>query len=546
MRLRRDELRFDGVDAGLALLVAWAGLSLAWSPDRLGGIDTVVKFALLGAIFVAVRHARDGALDKLIAASVILAALLSMLMERTGMVAFGGYFNQNYQTEMLMLAVPFMALAHHVFERPVLRWPGWILAGLTVLYLLVLNASKMEFVALPAMGFTVLLVLAWRKARWLAAGVVLLALAVFALLAWLGWESGFAGLTGAVNTSLLPRIELTLNTLLIWLEHPLWGTGAGGFTATYPLFQTAHRDILPFDTGSGMLTQQAIILAQAHNDIAQFLAVFGLVGVAIVLFGVVRAWRQKSFDLQVPLARMGGLVVVGALANALIDFPFQNAASALLAVIGCAWLLRPPVAAESATAADPSPSLLRTLPLLLCAGLVVASAFWGWRLYQGHVAFNAGAKSHYADPETSFGYMVKAIRMYPPSVNFRLQAYMSLVFWEDRTGSRQPAHLHEEAFAVSLSAGPQAIALLPRLQYLYNRGRYDGEEVERWRAHLRKNAPDVANVWLQEALFELRNGNAEAVADALARYERLAPNPVPYVVSLIANIRQEAGALGAR
>jgi len=532
----------DVVDYGVLLFFAWAVASWFWSADPIGGVDTLMKLLLLFIVFLVLRRDDDVTLHRVIIGTVAVSAILSMLLERGGIAAFGGYFNQNYQTEMLLASLPFILYLHRIFERPGLKWLAWGLGGLTVAYLLLLNQSKIEFVVLPAMLFSALLVMAWRKSWLLSMAVGVAAVVLFSALGWLGWENGFAGLTGAVKTSLLPRIEITTNSLLIWLEQPLLGIGVGSFTAMYPLFQTAHRDLLPFDTGQGMLTGQNIILAQAHNDWVQLLAVFGLVGLVIVLLTFFIAWRRGMIVLRdQPVAQAGGLLVVGICANALIDFPLQNAATALLAAVGFAWLFRvAPVGEEGVSAKTSLPMRLAAIPVALLAALPL---FWGERLALAHVTFTQGVQNHYVRAEQAYRLYRQAESLYPPSLNFRAQVYMALQVWDEVAKSRQSESEHDRAFAISLSTGPQIVVLMPRLVHLYNIGQYTGEEVERWRKLVTKNAPDVSQVWLQESLFELRNGNPDGVAAALARFERLQPNPDPYIVSLVQNIRQEAAAL---
>ncbi len=540
---RSQGFKSDVVDYGALLFFAWAVASWFWSADPIGGVDTLMKLLLLFIVFVILRRYNDVILDRVIIGTVAGSAMLSMLIERGGIAAFGGYFNQNYQTEMLLATLPFMLYFHRIFGRPGLKWLSWGLGGLTVVYLLLLNQSKIEFVVIPAMLSSALLVMAWRKSWAISVTVGVAAVILFFALGWLGWESGFAGLTGAVKTSLLPRVEITTNTLLLWLERPLLGIGVGSFTAVYPLFQTAHRDLLPFDTGQGMLTGQNIILAQAHNDWAQLLAVFGLVGLLILLLTFFIAWRRGMIVLRdQPIVQAGGLLVVGICANALIDFPLQNAATALLAAIGFAWLLR----VESAVQ-EGAGGLRASVPMRLVAILVALLAalplFWGERLALAHVTFTQGVQNHYVRAEQAYRLYRQAESLYPPFIQFRAQIYMALQVWEEVAKARQPESEHDRAFAISLSTGPQTVVLMPRLAHLYNTGQYTGEEVERWRKLVTKNAPDVPQVWLQESLFELRNGNPEGVVAALARFERLEANPNTYTVSLVQNIRQEAAAL---
>lgn len=518
--------RLDRIDLAAFALLAWMAASLAWSADYRAGIETLAKSVALFAIFIALRHALDRQLAQWMALAVTVGLIAIIGVERTGFAAWGGYHNQNFQTEALLLGLPFVAYLHAKLPRGPLRLvPVALIVG-AIAYLVLVNPSKIEFLSAAALAVYLLAEKGWQqrhRAAVAAALIVLAALLVGFVLYF--WDKPLLAGT-AFKTSLFPRFELLVNTLTMWWDKPLFGRGIGSFNALYPTFQAAHFDWLSKNVEVGMFAIKQMQAGAAHNEFAEFLAAFGLAGVAIAGWAAREAWRLAAGEMADPVRRAGLFVLVLCLANALVEFPFQNPATALLAMAGLAWLLRA-APADPAEFLPPSGNADWRGGLLAIGGVaaLIFLGWWGYRYHEGHAAYGVAMKNYAARPDIAFARNRDAVVAYPYSSLHRGQLFVTLVRWEevaDKSVATPAAH--DQIFADSLTAGPVTALILSRLQYLYNSNRLDErkDEVAHWRAHLKKNAPTTADVWLLEAAIAYRQRDREAIARALDRYEALA------------------------
>jgi hypothetical protein len=524
--------RLDRIDLAAFALLAWMAASLAWSADYRGGIETLAKAVALLTVFIALRHALDRQLAQWMALAVTVGLAAIIVLDRAGFAPWGGYYNQNFQTEALLLGLPFVAYLQASLPKGPLRYVPLALMVGAVAYMVLVNPSKIEFLSAAALAVYLLAEKGWRRHK----AAVFVALAVLAALL-LGfvlyfWDKPLlAG--SAFRTSLFPRFELLVNTLTLWsdkgLSGILFGRGIGSFNALYPLYQGAHFEWLSKNVEIGLFAVKQMQAGAAHNEFVEFLSAFGLVGVAIVGWAAREGWRLAAVATADPLRRTGLFVLVLCLANALIEFPFQNPATALLAIVGLAWLLHP--AAEQADATPPSGSADWRGGLLAIGGVaaLIFLSWWGYRFHEGHAAYGLAIKSYATRPDIAFARNRESVVAYPYSPLHRGQLYVTLVRWEEVANKPvATAAAHDQLFADSLTAGPNTVVILSRLQNLYNTNRLDERkaEVARWRAHLMKNAPTTADVWLLEAAIAYRARDREGVARAVARYEALARGEV--------------------
>ncbi len=137
-----------------------------------------------------------------------------------------------------------------------------------------------------------------------------------------------------VFSSLASRAELWTNSVLSWWDAPIFGHGAGSFEWAYGEHRASHTAL--FD--QTILTTPSVGPGAAHNEVLQTLVEFGLVGTllaAIFLWRVCRGREDIARERQWPHAMLWVAVPM-----ALIGFPLQNPASALLIVIGLAAMCR--------------------------------------------------------------------------------------------------------------------------------------------------------------------------------------------------------------
>lgn len=134
-----------------------------------------------------------------------------------------------------------------------------------------------------------------------------------------------------LQASVLHRLELAYNSLLMWLDHPLMGVGLGGFNHEYPLYQEAHSSM--FD---GRALHSVWVYAGAvHNEYLQVLVTFGLAG-GLILAGLL---LLAVMSIKLDWLGLGALVSLAGLAGvSLVGFPFQNATTAIIGVVCLALL----------------------------------------------------------------------------------------------------------------------------------------------------------------------------------------------------------------
>lgn len=163
-----------------------------------------------------------------------------------------------------------------------------------------------------------------RSQRWLLAGM---ALAIGVLALWLGVGYTVHRFTAANATkmSLVGRLQITQDSLHMFLHHPLLGTGMGTFETAYPRYQTHYV---------------SRIVNHAHDDYVELLSDGGILGAAFGLAFLVIIYRKGIRHLRraaTPLTRSlyaGGLVsCAGLLAHELVDFNLHIPSNAIIFLI---------------------------------------------------------------------------------------------------------------------------------------------------------------------------------------------------------------------
>ncbi len=137
-------------DALAALVVAWFGLTAAWSPDFYSSVGSFLNLAVLAAVFLIGRHVKGLPIAMAVSIAVCVLLLWAVIAERQ---LQGGFGNNNFQTEFFVIALPFCVAWH--------REKGLALAGVLLAYLFLFNESRIEWIV----GFAGLLAFLWWK-RW--------------------------------------------------------------------------------------------------------------------------------------------------------------------------------------------------------------------------------------------------------------------------------------------------------------------------------------------------------------------------------------------
>ena len=134
----------------------------------------------------------------------------------------------------------------------------------------------------------------------------------------------FRGIGGEISF----RAQVCSDTVSMWRDNPVWGTGPGSFAAVFPYYQS--------------MPSEMFTLLHAHCEPLEFLAEWGVLGAVIFLAGV--AWillstpPNEAAVVQKPSwSRVEGVGLWMALAgiglHGLIDFPFSHPLIALMTVM---------------------------------------------------------------------------------------------------------------------------------------------------------------------------------------------------------------------
>jgi O-antigen ligase len=124
----------------------------------------------------------------------------------------------------------------------------------------------------------------------------------------------------------------TRATLEMAGASPVVGHGAGSFRFIFPLYQQHYPEIYGQRAGT---IGPVMFWEHAHDDYVEWLAEYGYVGVAfaltILLCLIAALWRAKFYQHAGMLLVLAGPLAM--LANAAVDFPFQNPAVFLTGVV---------------------------------------------------------------------------------------------------------------------------------------------------------------------------------------------------------------------
>lgn len=238
----------------------------------------------------------------------------------------------------LLLPLAFVFLWKSIRAEGAGRWERreWLVAGALLLWLtlfagVVLSGSRAGLVAAVVATLVQAGALALGRRRlpllWVGAGLMLLGLGFVALA---GLQPAFGRWLATSPGELAWNDRLTVwrGTLTLWQSFPWFGTGLGTFREAFPL---AGVQGLPPD----------ISYWHAHNDFLELLLTGGVVGVALLTFGVVPVvfglWRRFA---GAPLGSgrhlaLGGLgTAIAAAIHAFFDFALSlPAVSGTLVVI---------------------------------------------------------------------------------------------------------------------------------------------------------------------------------------------------------------------
>lgn len=525
--LKQKKLSLDEVDAVVLVFGAYCASSLLWSPDPGSGLVGLMNYAIAATTFLGLRRVPHERLNIILPFVFVTASSVILIRIAMDEERYGGFGNESFVAEFLLLALPFVA-AWWATRSTWEKWLAPVLAFAVLGYLLGYNEytfSKIVFVGGPILALAGLLII-WRG--WLTrqrlVGLSITFIPIAALVLAYGWQRP------GTWVSLQTRFELTYNTFMMWLEQPMFGHGAGSFNYVYPRFMQSYQDAFP-NASFNTITEMLDFAGAAHNEPMQLLSDYGLVGlVFLVLFGLVLVKAVGSLRNRSALtyAALSHLVVAATISS--ITFIFQNPATLFTSICALAVLLN----RDNARVKTEAPvrtyffgcPLAITISALVAIGLF-ASASVMVRIYISHWHFASATRLLLKDPPAAFDLNRLAYVAFPANPEPRRQLFISFMQWLEaqqlaRTETiPYDSQAQEEIYEISASTGPQAPGLmLPRIYHfiLTDRHHSESETIEILLSDLKRRAPHLPDIYIVEALLGLRTMDLarakRAIADA--------------------------------
>jgi O-antigen ligase len=248
-----------------------------------------------------------------------------------GGVPFGPYVNRNHFAGLMELLIP-PGLAIQILgaERRD-QLPLVTLFTLLPIGALFLAASRGGIISFVAeVGFLVVLLVARRREKTvLVAGALILTLAAI-LVSWLGIGAALDRFASykKLETSEGRRVEMLHDSLRIFEDHRVLGTGVGTLQEVFPLYETLY---------------DGLVVNHSHNDYAEALAETGAIGgICGIVFLALLLWMSWKIlkmgdDLRSFAYHTGALVAcLGLLVHAGVDFNFHIPSNALIFLLQAA------------------------------------------------------------------------------------------------------------------------------------------------------------------------------------------------------------------
>ena len=242
-----------------------------------------------------------------------------------GGIPFGPYVNRNHFAGLMELLIP-PGLAIQILgaERRD-QLPLVTLFTLLPIGALFLSASRGGIIGFVAeVGFLVILIVARRREKKvLFAAAVILTLAAI-LVSWLGIGRALDRFASYKKLEATEgrRVEMLHDSLRIYRDHPILGTGLGTLQEVFPLYETLY---------------DGLVVNHSHNDYAEALAetgsIGGLCGLAFLVLLFWTSWKILNLegDPRSFAYHTGALVAcLGLLVHAGVDFNFHIPSNALI------------------------------------------------------------------------------------------------------------------------------------------------------------------------------------------------------------------------
>ena len=244
---------------------------------------------------------------------------------RYGGIPFGPYVNRNHFAGLMELLIP-PGLAIQILgaERQD-QLPLVTLFTVIPIGALFLSASRGGIISFVAeIGFLALLLIARRREKNVLVGAGLIITLAALLVSWLGIGAALDRFATykKLETSEGRRVEMLHDSLHIFQDHRVLGTGLGTLQEVFPLYESFY---------------DGLVVNHSHNDYAEALAETGvmgsLCGLVFLLFLFWKSWKilNAEGDPRSFAYHTGALVAcLGLLVHAGVDFNFHIPSNALI------------------------------------------------------------------------------------------------------------------------------------------------------------------------------------------------------------------------
>ena len=473
--------------------LAYCALTLAWSSDWRDGLLTIEGMFALIIIYMGFRRLEPQTQRQIIAVSSVMAVAFGLAFGWGHQEIYGGFGNENFQAEWFLIVLPFLIWTwfsgRHGFLM--MRLAALVLTPITLYFILFINLSDSKYVALGATLFLVCIWI-WRRIGFLWAGIVFMVpinIAIFS-----GWLT-----SPVIQKSIAHRLEIAINTGLMWLEKPIFGQGLGSFNFEYGRFQEAHLQWFP-DMGT-VLYPSSVFAGAAHMEALQLAAETGIIGLAaaVVLIAIL---LRASLIVREPGDLIAAAIVSLVIAAGLscIGFPLQNPAAVMAVVLAAGIVMEK----ERACIIMPALTTRKIVPVFSIGFALVLTASMSWH-YAAERKFAIVNLYIEKNEPTALAANIQTHQLFPFEPRYRRQLVMTAgALLKNAHGRVQITDAAaDEAYRISLTTGHLPAIKLVRLEYLLNTGRWERrkEEVEEILAFLKQHSSLQPSVWIADGTY---------------------------------------------
>ena len=271
---------------GLCIIV-WSAFSLLWSSDWREGVTTMIAVVGLFGVFLLFEQGKP---FKLIGQTAAVAVVGAVVLGFEFPEIFGGYFNQNWITEFLVIVGVLAAVKGGLL--------GCGAAATAAIFVIFYNGSFAWGAAAASLAVMGLIALRW---YWMAAIAFLGKInAVIFLLPFMGKD---------IADSFHARFELWFNSIVLWTGAPIFGGGLGSYNHDYSAVAEAHVSSL----GAPRFQNVFMYPGSAHNDALSLMVELGVVGFLLAggfCWSVLKLRTDAMQAMRWPLAAAAGICMI--------------------------------------------------------------------------------------------------------------------------------------------------------------------------------------------------------------------------------------------